>query len=989
MLVKRLFLVLLCSLHIPLIYGQYLGKLNIQEFKKAHDFGIPGVYSMFEDVTGVLWFGSTNGIYRYDGTNILEFKGNDKKILGKTNYSFLQEKNGDILIGSDYGVCRYKILTGGVELLIHVERPFDDRNKYCLIGYDRQNYLWLSIAGMGIARFKYKLELIKDRETQGGAKPDRLKYGFVDPDENLVYLGSNISSPVCIDPKDLSIKRLTMPSLSFIGKIGRRLFFISNDEIITWEGNPEARTENVYKVPSEMKTKMRALYSKVTLHDDSCLWISGMDGIMVFNHHQNRFTDFFGFEDDSRCQSLKLISELFTDKFGNTWICSETDGIKFFNNFAQGRFQFSNGNQNMNMTVMDLEPVNDSLVLVCPLVNTPCLINIKNNTTQQLFSKNPEPAQTFKLDRLNDSLCLLSSLGATAYLFNYRTHNIRPVYCSPNKTPFVKVIVSKKNEGYLLSYSEIFKFKFDGKSIVLSRGLPVGGVFNFTLLHDPLLHQLVFSTREKSLVIDDSDLRIKKDSLPVFGAFNGYAFDKNHELWLATRLGLKHFGKNYQLLKTYSTDQGLANDVIYALSFNKDSTRLFLSTNMGISELDLKNKTFSNYTMQNGLQESEHNSGAVAWDSHGRYFFGNIRGITFFSEFRLSAKSKAPDIVVFSLLVNDSAYRKNIQPQFIDSISLRPNAANLSLRYSLINSSEAEKIVYSYKLEGISNSWETSLDAPLINYPQLEPGDYTLILRGCVNDTCSEKRIRIIVLPPFYATWWFITMSVISGVLLFFLFVSLIAKARVRNREKKLETERRLLEQKNQISRDLHDNVGARLSMMLNTIDWMNKTETFKPDIVAELQDSTQSVIQNLRETIWVMNKEEITATELFDKIKTYALQFFKHVDTHVGFFENFPVDAQINSEHTLHLFRITQEVLNNVLKYAHAKQVNITLQHDAEGRFELCFEDNGRGFDPEQYQPGNGLLNMKERAGKMKAEFDLTTAPGKGTSVTIIFYSK
>lgn len=987
MLLRRTVFVFCFCLHLFAMLAQFKGKLHLQDFAKAHEYGIPAVYDLFQDQRGIIWLGSTNGIYRYDGNEILEFKGNDKKILGKTNYSFLEEKNGDLLIGSDYGVCRYDLRRNTVQLLIHLERPFDERNKYCLIGYDRQGYLWLSIAGVGIARYKDQLELLPDPEITATSKPDRLRQGYVDLATNRVYLGCHFSSPVYIDANTLQITRLDLPVLSAFKKIGNRLFLCSHEQLLVWDGSPAQ--QHVYPFPDIYKSRMKSLYTKVTVHDDSCLWISGMDGILVFNYKQNKFTDSFGFEGDSRSESLKLISELFTDRHGNTWICSETNGIKLQNGFFQNRFQYANGNQTINMTVMDLEAINDSLLLVCPLVNQPCLINLNTNRQLPLFAVNQETGKSFKVDRLNDTTLLLSSLSDKAYLFNTRRLKLQTITSGKNKIPFVKVLVTGPNQGYLLSYSQIFKFHFKDHSLSFSQGTNLGSVFNFSLLHDRSARRLVFSTREKSLVIDDSSLLVLKDTAPVFGAFNAYVFAKDGSLWLATRLGLKHYSADYRLIKTYSTDQGLNNDVIYALQFNHDSTRLYLSTNMGISEMDLNTQRFKNYSRANGLQESEHNSGAATCDLQGHYYFGNISGVTLFSEQSLYKKSQAPDLILTELTINDSSYRRGLHPQEIDSLSLKPDFSNLSVHFSLQQTAEPEQRRYAYQLLGLDNTWRISDRPPLITYPTLSPGHYTLLLRGCVGEACTEKHIQITVLPHFYQTWWFMIVAAVGLILVFFLLVAFITKARVRREEKRLETERRLLEQKNQISRDLHDNVGARLSMMLNTIDWMNKTNRFDPAIVSDLQDSTKSVIQNLRETIWVMNKEEISAVELFDKIKTYALQFFKNHPAEVGFSEHIPVNLHISSEQTLNLFRITQEVLNNILKYAQAQRVEIGISYEPERLFEIRFQDNGVGFDLNDYKAGNGILNMKERAEEIKAEFLLQSEPGWGTLIAIKFYSK
>lgn len=968
------------------IFSQVAGKIKLDYFEKAHQYGIPAVYDMFQDNTGLIWLGSTNGVYRYNGHDILEFSGEEKKFLGKTNYSFLQEKNGDVLIGSDYGLCRYKLKENKIELLVHLERPFDERSKYCIIGYDQQNYLWLSISGVGIARYKQKLEFIPDPQNNKGPKPDRLKQAFVDLKNNKAYLCNHRSSPAVIDLSTQHITALPLPYVSSIQQIDERIFFIYPEKIITRD--LKTNHETSYFFPEEAVKKMGALYGKTCIYDKSHLWISGMYGILPFNLKQNTFEDYFGVKKDSKSSYINLTSELFSDCFGNVWICSETDGIRILNTFRQKRFQHTDGSTAEPMTVMDVESVNDSLLLVCPLVKKPCLINLKKNTSISLFPDLVKDGETYKIDKINDSICVISNLKK-AYLFNYSSLRLSKLSCSEKDLSFFKLLVTKPNAGYLLSANIIYKFEFIKGSLQLSKGTRVESAFNFTLLHDDFNHVVIFSTSENSTILKDSSLQIEKIKKPILGAFNAYQRSGNGNLWLATRQGLKHYDHRYHLVETFNTDNGLNNDVIYELRFNRDSSMLFLSTNRGISSIDIKTKKILNYSMQDGVQESEHNTGASTIGKDGTFYFGNISGVTFFKEENLKRSAYKPLIFVTNILVNDSDYTKVRLPQFIDTIVLQPGTNNFSLRYRVFQNAEPEKIIYSYKLEGGDRNWEKNNSSPTINYTGLEPGIYSLKLRGRVENQSAEKIIIIRVLSPFYKTWWFRLISFFIAILIIFILSSLIAKARVRRKEKKLEMERRLLEQKTQISRDLHDNVGARLSMMLNTMDWITKAKTLDPDVITELQDNTRSVIQNLRETIWVMNKEEITVVELFDKIKTYALQFFKHHGTQVHFDERITNDKAIHSEQTLNLFRITQEVLNNILKYANASLVHIGVHYHLENSLEINFKDNGVGFDLTNYVAGNGILNMKERADEINAELHIDSHPGKGTFIRIRLYSK
>lgn len=963
--------------------AQIRGRLHVEAFEKAHQSGIPGVYDLFQDVSGMIWLGSTNGLYRYNGTEILEFTGEEKKILGKTNYSFFQEANGDVLIGSDYGLCRYHLKEDRMELLAHLDRAFDERSKYAVIGYDRDKRLWLSVSGLGLAWIKNgRMDLLKDPDNLQGFKQDRLRQGYIDSRTNRLYLSNYLTGAAVLDLNTLTVQERLPMTLSAILKVGGRLFLIHPEGILV--RNASGQEKNL-AFPQELRGSVRQLYGKTIVHDDSCLWISGMYGIISFNYKRDAFVDCFGFEGDPKCPPLKLICELYNDRQGTTWICSETEGIRLFNNFTQQRFHFADGNR--PMTVMDIEAINDTLILVCPIVKAPCLIDLKRNSLVQI-SGGSLPDENFKSDRLDDSTCLLST-NSLAFLFNCRTRRISVPKWSETPAGFFRVIVNRPGEGFLLSGNRVYQFNYRHGLFALRAGTALSGVFNFTFLHDPANHTLIFSNRENSVFINDTSLTPDRITAPVFGAFNAGCSARDGSLWLATRQGLRHYDRNYRLLETWNSDNGLNNDVIYSLLFNHDSTALFLSTNRGVSRFDLKTQAILNFSIDDGVEESEHNTASCAIGKDGSYYFGNIRGVTFFKESALLKTSQKPALLVGDILVNDSLWSNKGQTRLINDLLLPPGGNNFSLRYSLLQTAQAEKLSYSYLLEGLDRNWKDSKAPPLINYSGLEPGNYLLRLRGCADGQCTEQTIAVTVQRPWHKTWWFMGFCILCGLLAFVWLAWLIAKARVRRKEKRLETERRVLEEKTRISRDLHDNVGARLSMMLNTMDWITKTQNFDNGAINELQENTRSVIQNLRETIWVMNREEITVTELSDKIKNYALQFFRHHSTRVSFDERITEERSFNSEQTLSLFRITQEVLNNILKYAGAGLVEIGIITHPESHLEISFVDNGVGFDLQTYQPGNGIINMRERADEINATFFLESGPGKGTSIRIELYSK
>tara|TARA_R110002012_G_scaffold322109_1_gene555995 strand:+ start:17493 stop:19475 length:1983 start_codon:yes stop_codon:yes gene_type:complete len=210
----------------------------------------------------------------------------------------------------------------------------------------------------------------------------------------------------------------------------------------------------------------------------------------------------------------------------------------------------------------------------------------------------------------------------------------------------------------------------------------------------------------------------------------------------------------------------------------------------------------------------------------------------------------------------------------------------------------------------------------------------------------------------------------------------------------RLETQNQLQEQRLRISRDLHDNIGSQLTFMtssLGTLAYGLKDAEIKvKDKLEELGLFAKTTINELRDTIWAMNKESIT----FEDLQTRISQFITSADQaseEVAF--DFVVDSDIeanyrfSAEEGIHLYRIIQEGIHNALKYAfvHVEKQHKIIKiyiHKSMSFFHIEIHDNGIGFDPKQVSLGNGILNMKRRLVDLNSALEIRSKTGKGTKL-------
>ncbi|AGC75750.1 putative transmembrane protein [Nonlabens dokdonensis DSW-6] len=245
-----------------------------------------------------------------------------------------------------------------------------------------------------------------------------------------------------------------------------------------------------------------------------------------------------------------------------------------------------------------------------------------------------------------------------------------------------------------------------------------------------------------------------------------------------------------------------------------------------------------------------------------------------------------------------------------------------------------------------------------------------------------------------------ITLVSVGAVFIFLLGLLFYRQQKIKNaqltKEKELEKamaqieiQNKLQEQRLRISRDLHDNIGSQLTFLISSIDNLNYGQKLgrqtTSEKLSELSNYTRTTIDELRDTIWAMNKNNISIDDIHDRTNTMVAKI------NINSQDSFLVETQFeenmnitfNAIQGMHIFRIIQESLNNAIKYAQAHLILIKSAKE-ENNLIITIIDNGKGFDIEQQSLGNGLKNMQDRASMMESNLEITSTLQEGTHVAL-----
>lgn len=206
-----------------------------------------------------------------------------------------------------------------------------------------------------------------------------------------------------------------------------------------------------------------------------------------------------------------------------------------------------------------------------------------------------------------------------------------------------------------------------------------------------------------------------------------------------------------------------------------------------------------------------------------------------------------------------------------------------------------------------------------------------------------------------------------------------------------IETQNKLQEQRMLISRDLHDNIGAQLTIIISAVENLKFFEPIQEQLTQRydtIANFTKQTITELRDTIWAMNSGSITWEDLSSRIRDY-LQKAGLSASHITFdYEiNDRIDKSISipSAASIQVLRVVQEAVQNAIKYSEANRVEIKI--DSTGKEVLVnISDDGKGFNESEITPGNGLYNMRKRAEELGGSLEIHSETASGTSILLVW---
>ncbi|MDQ6630920.1 MAG: ATP-binding protein, partial [Verrucomicrobiota bacterium] len=483
--------------------------------------------------------------------------------------------------------------------------------------------------------------------------------------------------------------------------------------------------------------------------------------------------------------------------------------------------------------------------------------------------------------------------------------------------------------------------------------------------------------------------------------------DEAHQLWIGTSGG----GLNRMFpapskprFTAYTSREGLFDNEILEI-LEDDFDNLWMSCLKGIfrvSKKDLedfdagKRKIFTCvvYGKADGMSSVQCNgvSKPAGWKSKdGRLWFPTTRGVVVVDP-RSIRKNDSPPLIVIEEVISDKSHVLRLESKVsrlsaTQDFVLKPGRGELEIHYTALSFCAPEKNRFKYRLEGYDRDWVDAQTRRVAYYNNLSPGNYSFQVKACNNDGVwneTGSTIKLTLQPHYWQTWWFFSLCGMGFVGFVGGSARYITKKRMQRKLELLEQQHAIEKERTRIAQDMHDDLGARLTeiLMLSNLTASGrggegKMKLHSVKVVAAAED----LVRNLDGIVWAVNPQN-------DSLDQLVLYFYEYVQRFLGATniryrwevpQNLP-SISLTAEVRHSLFLVLKEALNNVVKHAEATEVSIHLSF-ANSLLTISIEDNGKGFSEETMQiSGNGLLNMKKRITTIGGQFEMESAPNRGT---------
>lgn len=975
------------------------------------------VVDIAEDASGFMWFATQDGLNRYDGRNFLVFP----KTFDDITTPFHAELGKLRAVGHELWLIRKG---GNLEVLdLHTQKfsPVKTLGKeeeplppVSDIHVDDSHNLWIGTLQDGLYYLNQKQNVLKKygdgTESSFSIISNQIRSIFEDSQKNIWVLTDQGVSCISGERSSAYLNKINTNVLTedsdlalWLGTFGKGIFVKKKHS----ENFEPFRGFEQHPLPPDLVVE--------TIHADneSRIWIGTYgDGLYIINTADSTITHLLPDKRNPFALGFQDVLSIRQDRNGGIWIGTDGGGISYynkqFNNF--NRIGFQNVGKDISIEQIRSIATDEDGVVWVGTSGQGLTSYIPSQNKFETYHLKPFRPGISNYDRIVSLLATekgelwVGTQGNGLLLMDTHTKKIRKWFSTeaileaeriPDNTIWsilagekdqvwvatrhAGMLLVDKEKGVMKEYLPCFEqSEVPDKNVqtvirindsTLALGFERAGIFLFNTRTQDFT-QITNAIIEKTL---NSETGIK------------CLFYQHGWLWAGTA------GKGVLIthLETGNTrllneEEGLPNNMVYGILPGQDGV-VWASSNKGIFRLafqeglqTIRVRQITPYTVADGLQSNEFNTGAYHKSKEGTFYFGGISGLNYFHPEDIADGREALSVVLTGAMVGNRPMESDTLITYKKQINLPYNENSLSFNYTILDFVSPEKLHYQYQLEGYEENWVDAGSRNYTAYTNLPPGDYNFRVK--LSDKFAaeapQTSLAVSIAAPFWLQWWFILLvALIAGLMLYALY------------RYRINQYLQVQKVKNMISADLHDDIGSRLTniQFLSAISKSRLQEGAEADaFLKSIDEEVQSSAEALDEIVWNIKMTDESLEDIVARMRRYASEALENADIYY----TVEIDAEFTRRKMFmqkrrELFLVFKELLNNIRKHALAKKVEIRISIQ-DGKFYLGVQDDGIGFDPQKETDRNGICNIRERVERWHGTFYIRSDRKEGTFVEL-----
>ena len=946
------------------------------------------IITLIQDKTGYLWFGTWDGIEKYDGYNFTTYKqepDNPNSINSPFVNTIYEDKERNLWIGTPRGLEKFNKTTG---VFKHYKpnppnKETEWNNNVISICEDKFGILWVGTVD-GLYNFDEKSEkfiCIRNNDKNPESIGSNNINAILEDKAGSLWIGNSkgldkfdIKTGTFIhywyDPNNKNEWTNYWVNTLFEDKSGI-IWLGTRKGVVAFDQN--ARTFTPY-----IKEGQNSI-SSICEDEFGHLWIGSWDsGLYSFDKKTKKLTNYLHNDKNSGSLSSNIVTSICYDRSGTIWITTLGEGVNKINRVKQPfkKYLFNNiynivkGNNDMLWigTSTGWKKFNPKTELIIPYSFGKDFLEEEDESGDLWLGK--DSGGIYKRDTKGHITNYYDSSGRE---FNKM---VNCLYKTPDGIRWIGtkdggVYKIALNSNSLKKILQVGGGNFIADFYLDSSGLLwIGTIEEGLICYNPAKENIV-----KSYIANPTDSDCIKSNV-VFSIVE----DKAGSLYLGTNNGLGIYNLSTKKFKFLNENNGLPHNIIW-LIMGDDHDNCWLSTRKGISKFNTVTKQFQNYDVSYGLPENGFYTFDGCKTKNGEMYFGAPNAVVRFHPDSIKNNPFIPPIEITSIRKFEE------QVPIGKEIDLSYKENFLSFEFIALSYVSPERNQYAYKMEGVDTGWVYSGTRRFASYPNLNPGEYVFRVKGSNNDGVWNEKgtaIAIIISAPWWEAWWFrifvfvVLLTSVGGIIRY------IEMKKINRKIEILEQERALERERTRISRDMHDEVGSSLSEIVILSELAKKKPDEAEHHIKEISERAAEVIDNVSEIVWAMNPQNDKLDNLIAHTRRYAVKYLSLANMSCQFMvpEIIPANP-LSAELTRNLFLVVKETLHNTVKHSCASEVTFTIDF-LNQQLSIKIKDNGKGFSLDKSTGlGNGLLNMRRRVEDIGGVIRIESTYGKGTQIS------